>query len=195
MVSQLNSAEKNVFLALFENIVEHTPKVAEELSELRPFSNNGEFLSAVGAVIGGLAHSEKVVSIFCVPFIIRNTKVMMITDQVGILSGHPDLAGRLADANLLTPESTREQREAGLHLLTAEERRRLRSHNAEYRDKFGFTFVICARENKAAAILGGLSTRLDNTKDQEVDIGIEEVKKIAKLRAADILKTVCTSKL
>ena len=76
MVSQLNSAEKNVFLALFENIVEHTPKVAEELSELRPFSNNGEFLSAVGAVIGGLAHSEKVVSesIFCVPSIIRDTQ-------------------------------------------------------------------------------------------------------------------------
>ena len=73
MVSQLNSAEKNVFIALFENIVEHTPKVAEELSELRPFSNNEEFLSAVGAVIGGLAHSEKVVSIFCVPFIVRNT--------------------------------------------------------------------------------------------------------------------------
>ena len=121
--------------------------------------------------------------------------IMCCHDQVGILSGHPDLAGRLADANLLTPESTREQREAGLHLLTAEERRRLRSHNAEYRHKFGFTFVICARENKAAAILGGLSTRLDNTKDQEVDIGIEEVKKIAKLRAADILKTVCTSKL
>ena len=114
---------------------------------------------------------------------------------MGILSGHPDLAGRLADANLLTAESTREQREAGLHLLTAEERRRLKSHNAEYRAKFGFTFVICARENKAAAILGGLSTRLDNTKDQEVDIGIEEVKKIAKLRASDILKTVYTSKL
>ena len=74
MVSQLNSVEKNVFLALFENIVEHTPKVAEELSEMRPFSNNDEFLSAVGAVIGGLAHSEKVVSIFCVPFIIRNTQ-------------------------------------------------------------------------------------------------------------------------
>ena len=27
------------------------------------------------------------------------------------------------------------------------------------RDKFGFTFVICARENKAAAILAGLDSR------------------------------------
>ena len=41
-----------------------------------------------------------------------------------MLSGHPDLAGRLADSNLLTPESAMEQREAGLDLLTAEERLR-----------------------------------------------------------------------
>ena len=76
-----------------------------------------------------------------------------------MLSGHPDLAGRLADSNLLTPESAMEQREAGLDLLTAEERLRLRSHNEKYRDKFGFTFIICARQNKAAAILTGLSSR------------------------------------
>ena len=27
--------------------------------------------------------------------------------QEGVLGGHPDLAGKLADASLLTPESTR----------------------------------------------------------------------------------------
>ena len=70
------------------------------------------------------------------------------------------MAGRLADSNLLTPESTREQREAGLDSLTAQEKERLRSHNEQYRDKFGFTFIICARENKAAAILTGLDKRL-----------------------------------
>jgi len=79
--------------------------------------------------------------------------------QIGILEGHPDLAGRLADANLLTPESTREQAEAGLHLLSTEEKSRLKSHNDEYRNKFGFTFIITARENKAAAILKGLDQR------------------------------------
>ena len=76
-----------------------------------------------------------------------------------MLDGIPDLAGRLAEANLLGPESSREHREAGLNLLTEAERRRLRSENERYRDKFGFTFVICARRNKAAAILEGLSNR------------------------------------
>ena len=117
--------------------------------------------------------------------------------KVAILSGIPDLAGRLASSGLLSPESTREQRAAGINLLTGEQLRRLRSHNTEYRQKFGFTFVICARENKAAAILKGLDMRLDNTREVEINIGIGEVKKIAKLRSIDILKslTKCVANL
>lgn len=76
-----------------------------------------------------------------------------------MLDGIPDLAGRLAQANLLSPESTSEHKEAGLDSLTEEERLRLRSDNERYRGKFGFTFVICARENKTAAILKGLRSR------------------------------------
>ena len=117
--------------------------------------------------------------------------------KVAILSGIPDLAGRLASSGLLSPESTREQRAAGINLLTGEQLQRLRSHNTEYRQKFGFTFVICARENKAAAILKGLDIRLDNTREVEINIGIGEVKKIAKLRSIDILKslTKCVANL
>jgi len=111
-------------------------------------------------------------------------------EKVNILEGHPDLAGRLADANLLTPESTREQKEAGLDLLTVEQRALLKSHNDEYRRKFGFTFIICARENKANAILAGLDNRLSNKRDVEIETGIEEVKKIARLRTVDILSKV-----
>ena len=110
--------------------------------------------------------------------------------QVCILIGIPDLAGRMASENLLSPESTREQREAGLHLLTSDQVRRLRSHNAEYRDKFGFTFIICARENKAAAILEGLDRRLGNSREEEINIAIGEVKKIAKLRSRDVINNL-----
>ena len=96
----------------------------------------------------------------------------------------------MASENLLSPESTREQRQCGLHLLTSDQVRRLRSHNAEYRDKFGFTFIICARENKAAAILEGLDRRLGNSREEEIIIGIGEVKKIAKLRSRDVLNNI-----
>ena len=43
------------------------------------------------------------------------------------------------------PESTREQRAAGMMSLEPEVRDRIRELNREYRDKFGFSFVICAR--------------------------------------------------
>ena len=89
-----------------------------------------------------------------------NLSDYLISLQLKVLSGHPDLAGRLADSDLLTPESTMEQREAGLHLLTIEEKLKLKSHNDQYRQQFGFTFIICARENKAPAILNGLNKRL-----------------------------------
>ena len=96
----------------------------------------------------------------------------------------------MASENLLSPESTREQRQCGLHLLTSDQVRRLRSHNAEYRDRFGFTFIICARENKGAAILEGLDSRLGNSREEEINIGIGEVKKIAKLRSRDVLNNI-----
>ena len=113
------------------------------------------------------------------------------------MRGFPDLAGRLASSGRLTPESTREHREAGLNLLTGAQLQRLRSHNAQYRQRFGFPFVICARENKVASILRGLDRRLDNTREEEINIGIGEVKKIARLRTIDILNslTKCVAKL
>lgn len=56
-----------------------------------------------------------------------------------------------------------------------------------YKNKFGFPFIICARENKIQSIIEGLKTRLNNTRDQEIEIGINEVKKICKLRILDIV--------
>merc|ERR1712117_836220 len=80
-----NLSSKEEFVATFGNVVEHTQKVAYELIEKRPFTSSDKFLDALDSVIDNLSQPEK----------------------IGILEGHPDLAGRLADANLLTPESTR----------------------------------------------------------------------------------------
>ncbi|CAG2064500.1 unnamed protein product, partial [Timema podura] len=67
---------------------------------------------------------------------------------------------------------------AGLHKLTPEDKRDIDQLNKRYKEKFGFPFVICARENKANAILLGLKRRLDNSKESELEEGIQEVKKI-----------------
>ena len=57
-----------------------------------------------------------------------------------------------------------------------------------YRNKFGFPFVICARENKKEAILAGLEKRLENSSEFEIETGLKEVDKICKLRLLDIVK-------
>ena len=58
-----------------------------------------------------------------------------------------------------------------------------------YREKFGFPFVICARQNKKEAILKGISLRLNNTAELELETGIEEVKKICLLRLQNIVQS------
>ena len=60
MSNHVNTIEKEEFLNLFENVVEHTPKVAEELFKLRPFSNDSTFLEALANVIEALSNEEKV---------------------------------------------------------------------------------------------------------------------------------------
>jgi 2-oxo-4-hydroxy-4-carboxy-5-ureidoimidazoline decarboxylase len=59
--------------------------------------------------------------------------------------------------------------------------------NQQYKQKFGFPFVICARENKKEAILSGLERRLNNSKETEAITGVEEVKKICRLRILGIV--------
>jgi len=164
-LAKANSLSREDFVLLFANVVEHCRVVAEQLCDIRPFESQESLLNGLQAVVHKLTKAQK----------------------EGVLGGHPDLAGKLADASLLTPESTREQKECGLDKLSPEERLRLRKHNDEYRDKFGFTFVICARENKAAAILAGLDSRLKNTREEELAAGMKEVGSIARLRAIDII--------
>ena len=60
MSNPVNTIEKKEFLNLFENVVEHTPKVAEELFKLRPFSSDSTFLESLANVIEALSHDEKV---------------------------------------------------------------------------------------------------------------------------------------
>jgi 2-oxo-4-hydroxy-4-carboxy-5-ureidoimidazoline decarboxylase len=47
--------------------------------------------------------------------------------------------------------------------------------------------VICARENKAAAIMQGLQTRMHNSHQEELETGINEVNKICRLRVKELI--------
>ena len=60
MAKQFNMMEKDEFMNLFSNVVEHTPKVAEELFKRRPFRSNEELLEHLDSVIDNLSQEEKV---------------------------------------------------------------------------------------------------------------------------------------
>ena len=119
---------------------------------------------------------------------ISDLYVCYVLVKVGILRCHPDLAGSLAASGQLSAESTSEQHRAGLLNLSPSEQTFLSEHNDKYKKKFGFPFVICVRENKKQAIMEGITQRLHNCLEEEVDIGIEQVKKIGYIRLCDIVK-------
>lgn len=106
----------------------------------------------------------------------------MCPGKEGILRCHPDLAGRDLQTGTLTRESREEQAGAGMDALSPAEALRMARLNGDYKERFGFPFVICARMNDKAHILLRLSERCRNERAAERAHGIQEVKKICRLR-------------
>jgi OHCU decarboxylase len=102
------------------------------------------------------------------------------------LTAHPDLAGKLAQAERLTAESTAEQAGAGLNALTDEERQSFTDLNAAYVARFGFPFIIAVRDHDKASILDAFHTRLGHTRDQEFAEACHQVERIALHRLKDL---------
>ncbi|KAJ0179389.1 hypothetical protein K1T71_005101 [Dendrolimus kikuchii] len=165
-INEVNSLNDDQFEWVFINVIELCTDAAVKVKKLRPFKGLADLCNAFHKYLDDLSLEEKLV----------------------ILKLHPDLAGRLADRGQLTRESTSEQRSAGLHELTPEQKGIINERNERYKIKFDFPFVICARENKVQSIMDGLQARYNNTKEQEIFIGIDEVKKICTFRIYDIVK-------
>ena len=51
-----------------------------------------------------------------------------------------------------------------------------------YREKFGFPFIVCVRQNNAGTILDAFARRLENSQSQEIAMALEEISKIGRLR-------------
>lgn len=106
--------------------------------------------------------------------------------QEGVLRCHPDLAGRDLQQGTLTAESQREQSQAGLTSLDTDDRLRLQRLNAQYRERFGFPFVLAARLSDRATVPRELARRLHCQPESELRTALGEVKKISHLRLTDL---------
>lgn len=108
-------------------------------------------------------------------------------ERLGVLTAHPDLAGKLAAAKRLTAESTSEQASAGLDALTDDEREAFTRLNETYKDKFSFPFIIAVRGLAKDDILTAFKTRIGNDRDTEFETACKQVERIALLRLRDLL--------
>ena len=104
-----------------------------------------------------------------------------------MLDAHPDLAGKLAAAKRLTPESAKEQASAGLDALTDAERELFSKLNAAYVSTFGFPFIIAVKGKSKDEILAAIEARIGNDRATEFDTACKEVERIALLRLREIL--------
>ncbi|HWK13528.1 MAG TPA: allantoinase PuuE [Rhizobiaceae bacterium] len=160
--------DREDFVARFGGVFEHSPWIAERASNLE--------LGAAHDSATGLHNA-----------LARIFRSASEEERLGILKAHPDLAGKLAQAKRLTPESAAEQSSAGLDALTDAERETFTRLNADYVAKFGFPFIIAVKGLTKGAILDAFGERLDNDRDAEFATACRQVEKIALLRLKDIL--------
>src|SRR5215210_8031726 len=126
MVS-VNAWDTATFVSRLGGVFEASPWIAERARASRPFAD----LEALHRAMVGIVQDAPE------------------EHQLRLIRAHPDLVGAAALAGTLTRESTGEQAGAGLDpgSLTSDEIAEFQMHNAAYKERFGFPFVICAREN------------------------------------------------
>ena len=120
-LTEINGLSQPEFVRIVGPVFEHSPWIAELAAKQRPFGDRDALHAAMCAIVS-TASEEK---------------------QLALIRAHPDLVGRA----VLTAESNREQAAAGLMQLTPDEVALFDRYNNEYKTRFGFPFIICARKN------------------------------------------------
>ena len=156
---------KAEFVACLGGIYEHSPWVAEQAAGERPFSSREHLADRMRAAV----------------------ETASVTAKLALIRAHPDLAGKLARAGALSPESTREQAGLGLDRLSDSEFERFSDLNRRYRERFGFPFVVCVRLTDKPGILAAFERRLEHDIAAEMTEALRQIHHIARLRLEDLV--------
>ncbi len=152
-----------LFVEVFGGVYEHSPHIAE------------------AAHRAGLGHDQHTAAGLA-DALARAAAAMTSAQKRALILAHPDLAGKLAAAGDLTPQSGEEQASAGLDRLTPDERARFAALNQAYRDKFAMPFVMAVRGVNKADILAAFEQRLSHSPVEEQARALAEIDRIARLR-------------
>jgi 2-oxo-4-hydroxy-4-carboxy-5-ureidoimidazoline decarboxylase len=159
-LQSLNSLDQAGIVAALGDIYEHAPWVAQAVSGQRPFATLAALHEAMMAAVRAAPPDQ----------------------QLGLIKGHPDLAGKAARAGTMTSDSKAEQASVGLDRLSEPEFARFHSLNDAYRDKFTIPFIICVRRHSKDSILRQFELRVKNDAAAETQTALSEIFRIAALR-------------
>jgi 2-oxo-4-hydroxy-4-carboxy-5-ureidoimidazoline decarboxylase len=158
-LDQVNSLDPTAFVDTFGDIAEDTPWVAAGAALSRPYENRGAMVEAFQAALSNGSR----------------------TDQEALISAHPDLAGRAR----LAPASRDEQSGAGLDTLSADELTRFTAFNRQYRQRFGFPFILAVKGATKHQILDAFASRLGGGREEEFFTALAQVMRIIRFRLED----------
>ena len=165
-VEETSNFGREEFVARFGGVYEHSPWVAETAWCERPFRGLSELHGAMESAVNAASDERK----------------------MELIRAHPDLVGKAAVAGELTPESECEQASARLNRLSPEEYEAFTQMNRSYREKFGMPLIFCVREHSKDSILKAAEQRLGNSKEEEIEMALAEISKIARLRLEDLVQ-------
>jgi allantoinase len=160
--------DRDRFVDFYGSIFEHSPWIADRAIDLE--------LGPAHDSAAGLHNA-----------LCRMFRTASQDERLGVLTAHPDLAGKLAAAGQLTAESTSEQSGAGLDMLTDQERTMFQDLNRQYVEKHGFPFIIAVRDHTKSSIEAAFNRRIDNDTETEFLEACKQVERIAEFRLKDML--------
>ncbi|WP_322104006.1 2-oxo-4-hydroxy-4-carboxy-5-ureidoimidazoline decarboxylase [Paraburkholderia sp. J41] len=164
-LEQLNHASADAFVATLSGIFEHSPWVAEAAARQRPFASIEALHRAMSQIVETAGEAK----------------------QLALINAHPELAGKAAVRGELTAESTREQSGAGLDQCTQAEFDKLHALNRQYREKFGFPFILAVRGYDRHGIIANFESRANNDRAQEVRASLDQIYRIARFRLDELI--------
>jgi 2-oxo-4-hydroxy-4-carboxy-5-ureidoimidazoline decarboxylase len=159
-LAALNAMDRDAFVAVLGPAFENSPWVAATAWSRRPFASVEALHAAMLEVVREAPEQRK----------------------LAFLCGHPELAGREAQAGTMTTESTGEQSSVGLHALTSAERDEMHRLNRAYRERHGFPFIIAVRNNTRQQIFEAMRARTAQPTEAERRAALDQIEIITRKR-------------
>ncbi|MDX2242755.1 MAG: 2-oxo-4-hydroxy-4-carboxy-5-ureidoimidazoline decarboxylase [Leptolyngbyaceae cyanobacterium bins.302] len=160
-IAELNQMSQDAFVAALGAVFEDTPTIAYAAWGNRPFSDLASLHQTMVKVV----------------------QEMPADEQLRLICAHPDLGSKakMADA------SVREQAGVGLDQLSPTEFEQFHTLNQQYRERFGFPFIIAVKNHTKSSILTAFAQRLQHDSATERQQALTEIIQIARFRLESLV--------